>query len=157
MNPEYEKQLEASVRRELNALGDLPAPPALANRVLRAIEQRTATPWYRQPWAAWPLGWRTASLAGLLAAFAGVCCGAWELSRGGTGHILLGGWFAEACALGRTLGVLTNTAGILISRLGSAVIGIGVALIFVAWVACIGLSTVYVRFAMRQAVNRIEL
>ena len=40
MNVEYEKQLEASVRRELNALGELEAPPEIARRVMRVIEQR---------------------------------------------------------------------------------------------------------------------
>jgi hypothetical protein len=157
MNPEYENKLEASVRRELDALGELSAPPALAGRILRAIEKRTASPAYRQSWSMWPLAWRTVSLAGLLVAFAGVCFGVWELTRGGTGHVLLGGWFAEACALGRTLGVLTDTLGTLLGLLGSRVIGAGLVLIFATWVACIGLGTVYVRFAMRPAVNRIKL
>ena len=157
MNPEYEKQLETSVRRELDALGELSAPPALAGRILRTIERRTVLPWYRQSWSVWPFAWRTVSLAGLLVAFAGVCFGVWELTRGGTGPVLLGGWWAEACALGRTLGVLANTLGLLLGRLGSGVIGVGVALIFATWVACIGLGTVYVRFAMRPAVNRNKL
>ena len=43
MNAEYEKQLEAGIRRELDALGELEAPPEIARRVMRVIEQRAAT------------------------------------------------------------------------------------------------------------------
>ena len=154
MNPEYEKQLEAGVRRELDALGELSAPPALANRIMRAIEQRATAPWYRQSWAAWPLSLRVASLTVLLLAFAGLCLGGWELTHATTGQ----GWFssglAEAGALWRTLGVLANTAVSLISRLGTGVIIGVVALIFASWAACIGLGTAYVRLAMRPALNR---
>jgi hypothetical protein len=154
MNPQYEKQLEASVRRELEALGELPAPPALANRIRQAIEQRAAAPWYRQSWAAWPFALRLGSLAALLLAFAGLCLGGWELTHGATGPGWFGGWFAEAGALWRTLGVLTNTAGALLSRLGTGVIVVGVALVFASWVTCIGLGTAYVRLAMRPALSR---
>jgi hypothetical protein len=153
MNPHDEKQLEASVRRELDALGELPAPPALANRILRAIEERADAAWYRQSWAAWPFALRMASLTVLLLAFAGLCLGGWELTHGATGQSWFGGWLAAAGALWRTLGVLVNTAVTLVSRLGTGVIIVGAALVFASWVACIGLGTAYVRLAMRPARN----
>ena len=37
MNPQFEKQLEASVRRELDALGELPAPPLGPEEVDRML------------------------------------------------------------------------------------------------------------------------
>jgi hypothetical protein len=155
MNPQYEKQLEAGIRRELDALGQLPAPPALANRILAAIEQRSVVPWYRQSWTAWPFALQTASLTVLLLAFGGLCFGAWELTHGGTGQGWQGGWLADAGALWRTLSVLVNTAVTLVGQLGTGIIIAGAALMFVSWVMCIGLGTAYVRLAMRPAVSRI--
>jgi hypothetical protein len=153
MNPQYEKQLEASVRRELDALGELPAPPALANRILAAIEQRAAAPWYRQSWSTWPLALRGASLTVLLLAFGGLCFGAWDLTHGATNSTWLSSWTADALALWRTLGVLVNTTVSLISHLGVGVLAIGAALVLGAWTTCIGLGTAYVRLAMRPALN----
>jgi len=153
MNPQYEKELEGCVRRELDALGELPAPPALANRILRAIEQRATVPWYRQSWSMWPVALRTVSLTALVLAFGGLCFGAWEISQGATTSSWLTNWIADASTIWRTLGVLVNTTVSLISRLGVGVLAIGAALILGAWTTCIGLGTAYVRLAMRPAVN----
>jgi len=153
MNPNYEKQLEASVRRELDALGELTAPPALANRILQAIEQRSVVPWYRQSWVAWPYSIRIASLTVLLVAFGGMCFGGWELTHGATGQGWFGGWFAEAGALWQTLAVLTNTAARLVGQLGQGFFVIGAVLMFASCVVCIGLGTACVRLAMRPAMN----
>ena len=156
MNPRYEKQLEAGVRRELDALGELPAPPALAKRILQVIEQRSVAPWYRRAWPTWPLALRAASLAILLGVFGGVCFGAWELTRDVTGSALATSWLADAAALWRTCGVLGDIGSTFISRLGTGIIVTGLALVFAACVACIGLGSACVRLAMRPATNRIE-
>ena len=37
MNPDYDKQLEAAISRELKAMPELAAPGGLANRVMRVI------------------------------------------------------------------------------------------------------------------------
>ncbi len=153
MNPEYVRQLEARVRRELDALGELAAPPALANRILRAVEQRAAAPWYRQSWAAWPLALRVISLTVLLLAFGGVCLGSWELAQGAAGQNWLGDGFAAAGALWQTMVVLITTAGRLISQLGQGFLVIAAALMFGTCVVCIGLGTAWVRLAMRPATN----
>ncbi|HEX5220838.1 MAG TPA: hypothetical protein VFZ59_14815 [Verrucomicrobiae bacterium] len=153
MNPEYEKQLEACVRRELEALGEMPAPSALAKRIMRAVEQRAAVPWYRRAWSTWPGSWQAAGLAALLLAFGGLCAGAWMVTH----DITTPGWFttgvADASAIWRVLEVLATTAASLIGRLGVGVLVMGAAVVFGAWVTCIGLGTAYVRLAMRPAVN----
>lgn len=153
MNPEYERQLEISVRRELEALDELPAPPALANRILRAVEQRAALPWYRRSWVAWPLAGRLASLSVLLLAFAGLCWGGWAVMHGAMLPAWMSSLFESTAALWRTAVVLGNTVASLFSHLGTGVLVGGAVAMFVAWVICIGLGTAYVRLAMRPAVN----
>ena len=147
MNPQYKKQLEASVRRELEALGELPAPPTLANQIMQVIEQRSAAPWYRRAWPTWSLTLRAASLVVLLGVFGGLCYGAWELDRAAVEQSLSDGWFADVGALWRTAGVLVNVACTLISRRGTGVIATGLALMFVTCVAFIGLGSACVRLA----------
>ena len=147
MNPQYEKQLEASVRRELDALGELPAPPALANRIMQVIEQRSTAPWYRRAWPTWSLALRVASLMVLLGVLGGLCYGALELERAGIAQSLSDGWLGDLGALWRTVGVLMNVACTFISRLGTGVIAAGLALMFVTCVACIGLGSACVRLA----------
>src|SRR5689334_22533867 len=122
MNPQYEKQLEVCVQRELDALNELPAPPALANRIMRAIELRAKVPWYRQSWSTWPVGLRAASLTALLLAFGGLCVGVWMVTHGATAPGWLTTGVADASAIWRTVEVLATTAGSLISRLGVGVL-----------------------------------
>ena len=155
MNPDYEKQLEARVRRELDALGELPAPPALANRIMRVLEQRATAPWYRRAWPTWPLGLRLASLVLLLSAFGGLCFGAWELTHTVTTMEQTRSWFADAQALWRTVGVLGNIVSTFTARLGTGVIVTALALLFAASAVCIGLGSACVRLALRPAPNRI--
>jgi len=144
------------VRRELDALGELPAPPALANRILRAIEARQAAPWYQRSWATWSLSWRLASLAALSLVFAGLCFAGWEITHGVAGARVWTESLADLAALWRTLGVLANTAASLLGRLGSGVITLGLLLIFMTWAACLALGTAYVRLALQWSANRIE-
>lgn len=155
MNPHYEQQLEASVRRELDALGELPAPPALANQILRAIEQRATTPWYRRTWPGWPLGLRLASLAVLLGVCGGLCFAIWESARSIASLETTSGWFADAQALWRTFGVLHGVANSLFNQLSTGLLVTGLALVFAICVVCIGLGSACVRLALRPATNRI--
>ena len=153
MNPDYEKQLEACVRRELSSLGELPAPSGLAGRIMRAVEQRAAVPWYRQSWSTWSVAWRAASLTALVLAFGGLCAGAWIVTHDISTPSWLTSGVADASAIWRALEVLASTTASLIGRLGFGVLAMGAAMIFGAWATCIGLGTAYVRFAMRPAVN----
>ena len=155
MNANYEKQLEACVQRELDSLGELPAPPALANRIMGLIEQRAAAPWYRRAWPTWPQGLRLASLLLLLGAFGGLGFGAWGLTHTVATMEQTRGWLADAEALWRTVGVLGNIVSTFTSRLGTGVIVTGLALLFAAGALCIGLGSACVRLALRPATNRI--
>ncbi len=151
MNPEFEKQLSARVQQELNTLGELSAPFALAGRVMRAVERRTAVPWYRSAWQSWPLGLQGAALVILLLLFGGICLGFSELSHvarvSSTGQ-QAGEWFAWFGVLCKTVGVLADALMTAFRHLGTGVlIGCGLAL-FAAYAACVGLGTACVRLAL---------
>jgi hypothetical protein len=150
MNDEYEKQLEASVRRELNALGELEAPPEIARRVMRVIEQRAAAPWYRREWQAWPLAFRAVSLVGLLAAFAFLCYESSRLAHFATltpAAREVSGWFSLADAAWNAVNALANALELAFQSLGLAVvIGSAVMLLF-CYATCLGLGTIYWRLA----------
>jgi hypothetical protein len=153
MNPQYENQLEASVQRELSALGELQAPRGLAARVMGTIDQRDAEPWYRRAWQTWPVAWQVASLVVLVGMFGGLCFGVLELSQAASassaGH-QVSGWFAEIGVLWKAAGVLANALTLAIEGLGMGVIIGFVLVLAVGYAACFGLGTAYVRFAMAR-------
>ncbi|MGA2854744.1 MAG: hypothetical protein ABSE90_11530 [Verrucomicrobiota bacterium] len=150
MNAEYEKQLEAGIRRELDALGELEAPPEIARRVMRVIEQRAALPWYRRQWQAWPLVLRGASLVGLLAAFAFICFGSSQLARFATlspAAQEVSGWFSLANAAWNAVNVLANAVELAFRSLGPAVLIASAVMLLFCYAACFGLGTIYWRLA----------
>ena len=149
MNPQHEKQLEACVRRELDALGELPAPPALANRILRALAQRATAPWYRQSWSAWPLGLQAASMAALLLLFAGICFG-FSTAEVPAAASEATGWLAKLGVIWTTLNVLAGAVSATIQHLGTGYMIGGAVLLAATYFACVGLGTVYVRLAMAR-------
>jgi hypothetical protein len=155
MDPQYEKQLEACVRRELDALGELPAPPALANRIMQRLTTQPAAPWYRRAWPTWSQGLRFASLLVLFAAFSGMCFGIVALVQVITTHELTSGWISDVQALWRTAGVLGSIGCSFYDLLSTTTIVTGLALLFTAAVICFGVGSVCIRFALRPAAHRI--
>ena len=123
MNPDYDKQLEAAVSRELKALPELSAPTVLASRVMMAIGQRARVPWYRRSWQTWPVALQAASLVVLMALFGGLCLGGWQLSQTGTAMLALhrvDEWFSGLNVIGNTFNVLVNAAVVVVKKLGTA-------------------------------------
>jgi hypothetical protein len=150
MDSDYEKNLEAAIRRELDALGELPAPSGLAARILRAIEQRTAAPWYRRAWTTWSQPLQIASAVASLIVFAGLCFGAWHFAQmPGFASVSdkVGDAFDCLGLLQRTFSVLVNSLGLAFASLGPVVLA-GLAIVLAsAYAACVGLGTIYVRLA----------
>lgn len=153
MPPEFENQLAAKIQQELNALGELSAPPALAGRVLRAIACRTAAPWYRCAWQAWPVALQGVSLVALLALFGGICYGAVALSHAAQLSPVgqqAGEWFAWFGVLWKTAAVLFDALVTALRQLGTGLlIGCGLVL-FAAYATCVGLGTACVRLALAR-------
>jgi hypothetical protein len=153
MNPDYDKQLEAAISRELKALPELAAPTALASRVMAAIEQRTRVPWYRRSWQTWPVALQAASLVVLLTLFGGLCYGGWELSQAEATTLALhrvGGWFSGLNVIGNTFNVLLNAAVVVVKKLGTGFIVTGLIIVCLGYALCVGLGTVYYRLAFAK-------
>ena len=150
MNSEYEKQLEAVVRRELDALGELEAPPEIARGVMRIIEQRAALPWYRREWQAWPLVLQGASLVGLLSAFVFLCFGSSQLARYATltpAAREVSGWFSLADSAWNAVNVLANAVELAFRSLGPTVLIGSAVMLLLCYATCLGLGTIYWRLA----------
>jgi hypothetical protein len=64
MNPD---DLQRLIDRELKRLPAPRAPQTLLPRVLAATVGRNPAPFYTRPWFAWPLAWRVASMAAIVA------------------------------------------------------------------------------------------
>ena len=153
MNPDYEKRLEAEISRELKALPELAAPPALAGRVMAAIGQRARVPWHRRSWQTWPAALQASSLVVLLALFGGLCLGGWELSQTGIATLALhrvGAWLSGFNVIGNTLNVLANAALFAVKKLGTGVIVACLVVVGLAYAMCVGLGTVCFRLAFAK-------
>jgi hypothetical protein len=153
MNENKNSQLEAAVDRELKALPNLRAPQSLLPRVMARIEQRAVVPWYRRAWPTWPLALQAVSMLVLLAAFAGLCFGSWQLVHApavASATSGASGWFRMLSGALGTLGVLANALVLAVKSLGSLVLfGIMMALLL-GYATCVGFGTLYVRLAFAR-------
>jgi hypothetical protein len=153
MNPHDEHRLQAAIDRELKALPNLAAPASLASRVMARIEQRTALPWYRRAWQTWPPPLQAASLLVLLAGFAAVCVGSWQLQQTPGAMAIsrvAGDWFSMFGAVWNSGGVLVNAAGLAFKGLGTGLLVGLVALAILGYALFVGLGTVYVRLVFAR-------
>lgn len=70
-----ERELERLVDRELKGLPTPHAPRTLLPRVMAAVAETPAQPWYSQPWVTWPV----AAQAGSVVALAALLAAGWQL------------------------------------------------------------------------------
>jgi hypothetical protein len=153
MQPEYERELEAEIDRELKRLPELSAPHTLVSRVRLAIKGRPDVAWHRQPWQMWPSALRMGSLVMLLVLFAGLCLAGQRLAHGeafiGAAH-RLGHWLSGVSALGNTVSVLLGAVGLAMKQVGTGFIVAALAALAVGYAMCLGLGTVCVRLAFAR-------
>ena len=153
MNPDYDKQLEAAVQRELESLPELVAPPSLTPRVLRVIEQRAQRPWYRRSWQSWPFVWQAASFAVLLALFGGLCLAGRDLGQSAGATAALheaAGWIAGLNLIENTFNVLASAALLAVKKLGMGVIIASLVMAGLGYALFVGLGTLYFRIAFSK-------
>jgi len=154
MSPEYEKDIEAEIDRELKVLPELRAPSTLILRVLRAIENRANLPWFRRAWQTWPTGLRAISFLALACAFVGLCLGGWELSNAGSSLAAqkLAVPVATASALWSALQALSGAAVVAFKSLGTGFLTGCIVAIVLGYALCLALGAAYLRlgFTLRD-------
>lgn len=153
MNSQQERELELEIDRELKSLPELAAPNALSRRVMLAIEQRRALPWYAQPWQNWPMPLRFAALSLLSIMFGGLCLASWQLTKAaGVSAAMqeVGGLFSGLTTVWNTINVLLGAVVVVVKHLGTGFM-IGCALIAgLGYALFVGLGTACVRLAMAR-------
>jgi hypothetical protein len=153
MQPEYERQLEAEIDRELKGLPELSAPHTLVSRVMSEIEGRAEVAWYCQPWQMWPAAVRIGSLVILLVLFGGLCLAGQRLAHGETfisaAH-RLGHWLSGVSALGNAVSVLLSAAVLAVKQIGTGFIVAALAALAIGYAMCLGLGTACVRLAFAR-------
>ena len=153
MKPEYDKRLEREIDRELKALPALPAPPALAARVMAAIGNRANLAWYRRPWQMWPPALRAGSFAMALVLFGGLCV---LVGRLGQGEAIinaaqkLGPLLSGLSAFGNALSVLWSAVIMAVKQIGTGFLLPAVVALAFGYAMCLGLGTVCVRLALAR-------
>jgi hypothetical protein len=153
MNDQYHKELEARIDSALKALPALEAPSTLSQRVMTALERRSAVPWYRQSWEAWPLAARVGSLALLLSMFGGLCFVSWQLTRAaGTAAAFqeVGSLFSGVVVLWNAVLVLLQSAIVVCKHFGTVFIVASLFVMAVSYASCVGLGTVIYRAAFAR-------
>ena len=94
-----------------------------------------------------------ASALALLAMLGALCFGGWELVRS-PGLAAMGQgvtrWFAGLNALWAAVNALAGVLVLAVKQLNTAVLAGLLAVIALAWMACIGLGTVYIRLAFAR-------
>lgn len=153
MNSDYEQRLEAEIAREMRGLPELKAPMSLIPRVLMAIKQPAALPWYQQAWPKWPTRWRVASFGSLLTVFAGLCVAGWWLSHAGQLTLPaheIGGWWTYFAVAWDTVRVLAESGVLIAKKLGTGFIVACLMVAVFSYSACIGLGTLFYRYAFAR-------
>ncbi|HUD48782.1 MAG TPA: hypothetical protein VMR33_18255 [Candidatus Baltobacteraceae bacterium] len=151
MNPEFDKQLEAEIDRALKDLPDLAAPPNLLPRTLSLIA-RPAAPWHARPWSAWPVGLRAAYLVVTLGAVAAAIPGWRAVGPRLLAPIVgrLAHWRAGVECLWNAVGALTGAVALILDRAGKGIILPCILVVVLAYAACVGFGTVFVRLSMSK-------
>jgi hypothetical protein len=150
--PGPDAELARQVDAALKALPPLPAPASLAPRVLAELRARAALPWWRRAWWDWPVAAKAAFIVLAVALAGALGGGSWMMSNEVTAYSRQVGeqiapltgsweWLAPLGAAGSTL---WRTVGLPVA-LGLAALGA------LAYLACLGLGTVFVRFALKHA------
>lgn len=151
MNNDTDSRLDAALGAELKKLPFPSAPPALISRVLALVEARARLPWWQRTWWDWPLAAKATFVLLGLAVVA--------LLSGSS--VLLGDVGAQYSdsvtskldifsSVWNLLPVFLDVAEALWNKLAQPYVMYLVALALMAYVVCIGASTLFLRVAAQR-------
>lgn len=152
MDSDFDPKLEALIHAQLRQLPPCKAPATLAPRVLAAVADRAARPWWRQAWWHWPWAAKLAFVVTALAVAGCMAGGSWALDQPlrdyfqevAAGLSVLGGWVDNLRPLADALVLLWQKfcqPWFLYALAGLAAI----------YLLCIGTGTAFVRVAAQRA------
>jgi len=153
MNSNQENELAARIDRELKSLPPLTASPSLAPRIMARLAAQAEVAWYRRAWPTWPMALRATSLIVLLAFFGGLCFAGWQASHAPSvtaASEKVSGALALVTLVANTLSALGNAAAQVMRYLGTGAIVAAVAIMGLAYAACVAFGSFYLRFAFAR-------
>jgi hypothetical protein len=150
MNPDYEKQLESDIDRELQLLPELQAPAELTSRVMERVRLQASGEWYRQPLQNWPLAYRATGLAVLVSVFCLICLVLWAIPYSvqfDAAKQNVTQWLAPVTALFQTAKVLCATLLSTAKYVNTWFLVAWAAIALIAYAMCVGFGTALFRYA----------
>jgi hypothetical protein len=153
MNRKHEELLEAALDGELKKLPLVAAPASLVSRVMAEIEKPALARSTGSSWSTWSLRWRGLSFAGLAVLSCGLCFGLWLLLQTPAAALIVeqsGHALATFRALWNAVPVIAGAAAVATKQLGPVFIAAALMLVGIAYLTCIGVGTMVVRFAVSR-------
>lgn len=149
MRSEFDPKLESLVHEELRKLPPLKAPDTLAPRVLAAIKQRAARPWWQQDWGQWPFAAKILLVALALLLVAGLTGSGWFIDAQFSGCLQQ---VSQGCqALWTSVSPWANSGLLLWSKIfQSTALIYGLAFLALLYVSCLGAGTLFVRLTFNR-------
>lgn len=139
MHREPKDPLTQWTDRALKQLPARRAPSGFAPRVLTAIQQRAALPWYQRPWLRWPRTLQAISALGTGGLF-GVAIWGVTLAQAAA-NPLVSEVKREAFSVLNIFSAVLQALSLGATRIPMPVWGAALGMVAVAWVSCLALGT----------------
>jgi hypothetical protein len=149
LEPILEQQIDLALRQ----LPVRKAPPTLAPRVMAAIETRKQRAWWQRPCWTWPL---SIQITAMVIYFAGLSGLFWLGNAAVTTDWMsstpswISGFGGYLLSLGRGFISLAEAGSLVINTLLRPWLLVGMGIIFLMYLSCLGVGTLFVRFAYRR-------
>ncbi|HEY3853263.1 MAG TPA: hypothetical protein VGO67_02595 [Verrucomicrobiae bacterium] len=153
MNPDFDDpQLESEIDRQLKDLPELIAPRSLVPRTMQLIAQLAAV-WQSRSWSTWPMSIRAAFIVVSVALLAATVPGlrAFEQNLLVPMFAKLNHWGASSEWIWNAATALASAGTAIVNHASKGIIFSCVLAIVLAYAACIGFGTVFVKLALSDA------
>ena len=151
MKPEFDPKLESLLDAELKKLPPIAAPASLLPNVMSAVAARARLPWWQRAWWDWPLTAKAAFLLLALAIVGAFSGGGVMLDESVSNYSQqVAERFGPVTSLWDTGFTILSVGGSLAEKIGQPLLFYGAIFIGLLYLACLGLGTVCVRYALKR-------